>query len=608
MSESIKAIDRNLTEWFQKINFGEIKLPRFQRHEAWDKKRISSLLSNVVKNLPLGITLILNIGDKRKFVDRYIETAPKTDNRVTEHLLDGQQRLTAFWRIMHNNYDDETYYIYIPKFDVNKSNDDLEEIYGFVKARWKKNETKFPVWADVPKDCYKRGLIPADLLMPGDVQEKYEAWIEKALIDQMPDNNDSNFVEKNKKYYIERDVLKDEIVKLRGIVANYNLPYLALSAITEKDVALNVFINMNTNSKPLSLYDIIVAEVEHNEGESLHDLEDNLNVDYPKIKYYFNLSDLILLTSALLQDKLPNKKGMLDMDKSKMIEKWDDLKKGLSKMVSFLESQKIYDRQRLPTNAVLAVIAALQTIIPDVGDERGQMENLLKEYLWSSFFTDRYENSAATHAYYDYISLKHLISKDRKKDDSNYTKEDVPVLNREKYPIATIEELVTVGWPKQENIRGRAILAITSYLGAHDFADGQEITREHLKRREYHHIYPNALLDEAGIKSFLALNCALITNKTNRTIGRKDPLDYLKNRYEWINQETVDKRLSSHLIPIQELANGGYNDLNEEAKKEKIKKDFNQFLKKRAELIYLAAKKLCDGQNITYDEIIQKLK
>ena len=36
--------------------------------------------------------------------------------------------------------------------------------------------------------------------------------------------------------------------------------------------------------------------------------------------------------------------------------------------------------------------------IPETGDLSGKGEILLKKYLWSSFFTYRYENSAASHA------------------------------------------------------------------------------------------------------------------------------------------------------------------------------------------------------------------
>ena len=42
---SVEARDRKIEVWFNKIKQGEIKLPRFQRQEAWDKSRIKSLLS-----------------------------------------------------------------------------------------------------------------------------------------------------------------------------------------------------------------------------------------------------------------------------------------------------------------------------------------------------------------------------------------------------------------------------------------------------------------------------------------------------------------------------------------------------------------------------------
>ena len=62
--QSSKAQDRTLTVWFQKLQNGEIKLPRFQRFQAWDKKRIASLLETITYNLPLGITLLWKLMKK----------------------------------------------------------------------------------------------------------------------------------------------------------------------------------------------------------------------------------------------------------------------------------------------------------------------------------------------------------------------------------------------------------------------------------------------------------------------------------------------------------------------------------------------------------------
>jgi len=71
----MEARNRKLGDWYGRIINGEIKLPRFQRFEAWDRQRISSLLETVIHNLPLGITLILEVGDNEKFVSRFIKTA-----------------------------------------------------------------------------------------------------------------------------------------------------------------------------------------------------------------------------------------------------------------------------------------------------------------------------------------------------------------------------------------------------------------------------------------------------------------------------------------------------------------------------------------------------
>jgi len=605
-TQSSSAQNRSLGDWYNMVKLGQIKLPRFQRMEAWDRNRIKSFIDTIIKNLPVGVSLIYERGDNEKFISRYISTSePETPERMTEYLLDGQQRLTAFWRVMHNNYEFEKYFLYFPEYD--KSDDGIEftERTVYCRTRWMKNDKKYPVWADIPKECLKKGLIPVELFNPEFGEIKADEWIEDSTINAKPtDRTDPEIIEKLEMYNEKKSSLKTKTTQIRESLKHFNLPYLALPVSTHKEIALQVFINMNTNSKPLSLYDIIVAEVEGQRGESLHDLQNSLDKQHPDIKKYYDLSNLILSTSALLQNKLPNNRGMIEMDKSIMIEQWESLCRCLERMAGFLQLNKIYDRSRLPTNAVLSVIAAIYSVIPDTGDLRGKYEILLKKYLWSSFFTDRYENSAASRAFNDYQAILKVINNDIKDDGNIYNESDIPVLNREKYPISTIEELLTIGWPKQENIRGRAILAVASYLGAIDFADGQPMNKENVLKREYHHLYPDALLKEASIESYKALNCALITWKTNRIIGRDDPLTYIKRRSEWTNEDVVKERLNSHLIPIPELSTGDYSEVSGDRRLEKIKNDFDKFMNKRAALIVVAAKELTEGREIVAANIL----
>lgn len=609
---SSSAQDRQIAVWFQKIENGEIKLPRFQRPQAWDRNRVCSLLDTVTKNLPLGVTLLLNV-DQEQFVSRYLVSAPETGSRVTEHLLDGQQRLTALWRSLHNNYDDSKYFLYIRKFDKYLDENEIDtkdESSVFCRTRWvNKNGINMPLWADIPSESFNRGLIPLELLRPGDIASEYEKWVNDAINPIKPQSGIENYEEKLFEWMSLKNEILTTIRDYRETISHFNLPYLALPSQTSKETALQVFINMNTNSKPLSQYDIIRAEIEGVKGVSLDDYQNKLNSLYPNVKYYFELPFLILATSALMQDKLPNQRGMWDMKKDLMVENWDKMSIGLSKMSIFMESQGVYDQNRLPTNAVLSVIAALYTYIPENLDARGSFEILLRKYLWSSFFTDRYENSAASNAYNDFMALKNIITGKLNDKGLKYTENDVPILDRTKYPLASEEELMRVGWPKRENIRARGIMAVFTKLGAFDFADGSQLSRQVLleSKRHYHHVFPDALLKEAEVESFLALNCALITDKTNLNISNKDPYRYLMERYEWTSEDIVHSRLKSHLIPIQELKNGGYEGLNDEKRIEKIKLDFEGFIIKRAKYVVKAVNELSQGKEISANDIVNEI-
>ena len=606
---SSSAQNRELTDWYVKIKNGNIKLPRFQRMEAWDRWRIESFLETVIHNLPVGVTLILNVGNEEKFKSRYINSAEANgEEQVNEHLLDGQQRLTSFWRALHNNYEFETFFVYLPDFDKYYEQPWSDEITIFCRTRYLKNNQKYPLWADSEKQSLIRGCVPMQLFRPENIQSEIDGWIDEATKDNKPDAKDENFAQNFEQFYKEKESLRDQIIKLRETIAHFNLPYLSLPSTTPKEIALQVFINMNTNSKPLSIYDIIVAEVESEMKSSLHDLQASLNNKHPKVKGYFDLDFLILASSALLQDKLPNHRGMADMNKPKLVENWSTLESCLGRMAVFMESQGVFDKKRLPTNAVLSVIAAAMAQIPETGDIAGQGEILLKKYLWSSFFTYRYENSAASRAYQDYIGLKNILSNKVNENGIPFSENEIPVLNRKLYPLADKEELMSVGWAKKVNIRARGILAISTYLGSQDFADGKPISRGNILKREYHHIFPDALLQEANIESFLALNCALITGKTNRNIVRKDPLIYLKERYQWADEDIVNNRLNSHLIPINELANGGYENLEEDERISKIIKDFDSFIESRAKYFLKTIELLTQGKQITVDAIIKNAK
>lgn len=134
----------------------------------------------------------------------------------------------------------------------------------------------------------------------------------------------------------------------------------------------------------------------------------------------------------------------------------------------------------------------------------------------------------------------------------------------------------------QKDRLARAILALALKHGGIDLADGSTASRANLAKREYHHLFPDAHLRRLKFTDdqiYRSLNCALVTWRTNRNISDKEPERYLGERRDGneLGDAEVRARLSSHLIPFDEMVEG----------------DYDKFLSVRAGLIADAMKRIC---------------
>lgn len=585
-----EAQNRTLNDWMVSIDMGKLRLPSFQRGVAWEPKRVQSMLNTIIHDLPLGVALVLNVGDQEQFVSRPLFSAPETTEAVTEHLLDGQQRLTALYRALRDNDENIRYYVHFPELDDDPRNDDEDPSVRF-QRRWTDSRgTWFPNWADSSRECLHRGLIPVRILDP--TRDATAEWINTATTHLEP-GEDVTDISTYRRMIADvtatRDHLKKLIGEKRETVRYFNLPYLRLPASTSKDTALSVFVNMNTNAKPLSPYDIVVAELEGATGRRLKEMEADLDASLPRLKHYLSLDNAVLQTSALLQHKPPNQRGFFDMNYPLFVDNWERMTCGLRRAVHAIESLRIFDGERLPSAIPLPVVAALLADQPEDGDRRASVDRLMRKYLWRSFFTNRYEATAATRAAADHRGLAAVLA-----DDPHA---EVPVFDEELYPLPSARDLRGASWPKSKRSVPRAILAAANYFGARDFADDTAISFENVVRREYHHIFPNQLLTEAGLDSMLALNCVLITWRTNRTIGRLDPLTYLEKRAEFAPRpRDVRDRLESHLVPYEAIAIAGPYDQPAGAElRAAVEPDYDAFLAQRAAMIHRFMSEACDG-------------
>ncbi len=577
---ALDARNRRLPDWFARLHSGQVKLPRFQRLESWSHNEVDNLLETVFRGRPIGAVLTLEIGDKEPFISRPIEGALDTNAKVTEHLLDGQQRLTALWKSFKDLYENRTYFARCK--DIK---DNSDQVHG--QARWMRKGRKYPLWADNAQEVWKRGMVPISLLDPDTTFGEVSRWCRSVSFDSSS----------------EQEELTERIIELQTTIRETNLPFLGLPVNTSPDDAIDVFIKMNTSSVPLKTHDIVVAQVEATTGKSLRDLEGGLHSAVPSAERYIDIPDLVLRVAALREDRPPTITSFIRLDFSRLADEWNEIQLGIEGAIGFLEDERIFDAERLPSVPVVQVIASIWSLMPQALDAHGSARALLRRYLWRSFFTNRYDRATNTAALQDFRGLKSRII-GKQQDDP------IPVFNDEHHPLVDVGELLNAGWPRSRNTLARAILAVSLRTGGRDFADDKPANHDSLKEREYHHLFPDSLLKNDGRMEDheinRALNCALVTWNTNRTISAKEPMKYLRERVEratpgeghsiWA-EEQVKSRIASHAIPYDALNVGGYAEIAcEDARSQRIRQDYQTFLEARAEMIHKKIVRLCSGE------------
>ena len=219
----ITSSDRNLPDWLTRVRTGQTKLPRFQRWEAWSHANVTALFNTILQDLPAGSVLILQVGDKEPFPSRLIEGVKVGTEKVTEHLLDGQQRLTALWRGLNNNYQERTYFLHLSEDEETGMSYYIDSVPRNLR---KSDNLRAPLWADDPASQWQRRVIPLDVLAPTpESNSAYMKWSSEAIEDVHEQLEILNITH-----------------EVRGKFAAFNLPYLALPTQTEPHTALEVFI------------------------------------------------------------------------------------------------------------------------------------------------------------------------------------------------------------------------------------------------------------------------------------------------------------------------------------------------------------------------------
>ena len=573
----MKADNRSIEDWLTDIRRGSIKLPRFQRKESWSYKHVEDFLRVVIRgNSPVGALLVLEVDPENPpFKTRSI-AGVDGDDKCDQHLLDGQQRLTALWRALADNYEDRSYYICFEevkgKYQLVEDGDERDQVLSFTK---KSNN-----WIGDANKEFDRSLLPVRVLDPNSGSAIIE-WVK--------------YQAEHKE--IDSFVLQQFITDIKNRIMKEQIPYLALPKATKDtdlEIAIDVFIKINTSFVKLKPFDIAVAQFEAENAESLQQYVDDLIVAVPEVERLEGegeMGDLALKVFCVKQEMIPTYRNYRRLDMEEVERSWSALQTSLEWVAKVLHEQKIYQERTLPSRVPIRVLAALHPFVPTRGDDRAAAKRLIIHYLWRAFVTNWYGGQANSRLFKDYEALKEELETKR------YELPQKPgTVFGCKLP--SIAELMEEGWPTTKGIQRRAILAMSLLQGAPDIASAEIVSSRDIEQRQYHHIFPQKILRDAGLNPDFALNCMLIEPFSNRSWSDKWPGTYLLERIPAAKdlspakaEEILRERLTAHLIPVDCVleATGG--------NKTELKQAYKRFLKARAKLVHEEMKELCGGSN-----------
>ena len=590
MGKAPRFEKRRVQEWLELAEQGKIALPSFQRSYVWKSNQsIADYLQAVFENRPTGIFLVLKTNGEPQFASRSLKGMDVEGERADELLLDGQQRLTSLWDAF-NGSAAVGYYV---------------EVGSLTQHDVSVRDVRF--WSDGsatgrrmrdPENAYKKNLVPVSILRdksssPGELGQIWE-WCRAAVND--PD--DARRLER------AINCLQKEVLLQR------DLHYCELDADTEKDKAIEIFVQSNKSSVKVNDFDIAVALALDEGDENLRERISDFSRQSEVIRHYFNadeddeeaviapLGEWLLFSACMTVKGIAPKKRRFEEvirdvfqpggeDPDQLL---DGLLHNVAGALNKLSEHGVATRDMLPALPPVHVLTSLQDKLNALttATELGIANRLISAYLWRSFFTERYEAKANDRLFEDYNALKKCM-RVIKETGTLGPSDGVPIFNDDEYPLPSVEMLSNlappmVPWIKGANRLGRAVAAISMCGVPIDWATKDRLDARKMRelkgegKLDRHHIFPRKVLSGLGKRVINhGLNGVVLAGPTNKEFSTKVPAEYLGGileRQRGLTERELRERVESHLVPYDVLMKDG-----------EVPDIYREFIQSRAELV-----------------------
>ncbi|WP_297548548.1 DUF262 domain-containing protein [Thermococcus sp.] len=617
MDKKLDPKMEELLDILKQAEEGKLVLPQFQRDFVWSRQDIEDLLVSLLNGYFVGTFLFLKTDPTQPpFKWRPIQgvslPVDGNGNYIAEPevmILDGQQRITS----LH-------YVFYAPPKDVVTPKHTKRRYLFFLKLQeLEKGNVEEAVFSVNENDAekylnkeyqFKHKIVPFTELSS---KEKWKIWKEAFVeyhIEQYSKvlrNENVGFDEGWRLVQEYRKSLEEKINVWEQYINNlleFEVPVLYLPKIEPDNrqklgEVCTIFEKMNSTGVRLSVFDLLTARL-YKDDIDLHkiwqDTVDSfegirkLSEDNPDLFKVLLLRALGLMRVLRDKDKDKGEKEISDVKNRSLInlspigfeEDWWTIAEYFDRAIERVMSTNqdgfgAFLPKWVPYKPMLPVLATLLYYVEGTRElspiEKSRAYTLIKQWYWSSVFTERYSSAVESKSLSDTLELIEAFKKP----------ESMPsMINEARTRISSLN-LYTVSRSGSAIYRG--IMNLIALNHARDFLQVDAIEFHNL---EDHHIFPKNFLEkkmEIKDKSKIntILNRTLITDETNRRIWNTSPKEYLdwipgdleevlkphfidsgcidamrENNYE----KFLERRRMLILNKVQELIGGGGEDAN----------------------------------------------
>ena len=537
MSLQPKPDSKKYTDLISEIQKGQIKIPKFQRNFVWSLDKTAQLLDSILKGYPIGTFILWETNERLNDIKNIgnLELPAIPDGVKVQYILDGQQRITSLYA-------------------------------AFLGAQiQKEGEKKITNYGDIFVDLEGDIENNDDQIVVSEDPERIFISLHEIL------NFNDNLLEIKEKFSDEHF---KKIHQYSQAFSTYDFSTIVLR---KEDIgsAIEVFTRINTGGQTLTLFEIMSAKTY--DEEQNFDMEDKfqkLIEELAERKYNSISSSVILsiLSLVLSKNKECKRKTILQLEKQKIIDTWNDVISALKESIDYFRS--VY---RIPVSAILPYDSLLVPFAYffyyQKEKPKGEQIKFLEEFFWRISLSFRYSSSTESKLAQDIKRIDEILKGNR------------PNYDEIKVYLNSPKDLIETGFSAGSSYC-KAILCLLAYHEPKDFQDNGRVILDNswlkvANSRNYHHFFPKAYLKKNNVGNENSLvNISLVSASLNkRKIKAKAPSIYIQDFLD--ENDELPTTLKSHLI----------TDLDDFGIKSD---DYLVFLEKRANIMFKELKNRID--------------